>query len=90
MQQDQHKAAYDELKPLLAKNLQDSIGGEVQLAEGICLRKIGQADKAIAALNRFIDRKPKAYRWATVFMNWDWLTQNSNSLSKLTQRSSES
>lgn len=59
MQQDQHKAAYDELQPLLAKNLQDSIGGEVQLAEGICLRKIGQADKAIVALNRFIDRKPK-------------------------------
>jgi cellulose synthase operon protein C len=59
MQQDQHKAAYDELQPLIAKNLQDSIGGEVVLAEGICLRKIGQADKAVSALNRFLDRKPK-------------------------------
>jgi cellulose synthase operon protein C len=59
MQQDDHKAAYAELQPLLAKNLQDSIGGEVVLAEGICLRKIGQPDKAVAALGRFLERKPK-------------------------------
>lgn len=59
MQQDQHQAAYDELQPLLARNLQDSIGGEVNLAEGICLRKLAQSDKAVVALNRFLDRQPK-------------------------------
>ncbi len=59
MQQDQHQAAYDELKPLLKKGLQDSIGSEAVLAEGICLRKLGQAEKSIAALNAFLQRSPK-------------------------------
>ncbi|MFO0942709.1 MAG: tetratricopeptide repeat protein [Pirellulales bacterium] len=59
MQQDQHQAAYDELKPLLKKGLQDSIGTEAVLAEGICLRKLGQAEKAVSALNAFLQRNPK-------------------------------
>lgn len=59
MQQDQHQAAYDELKPLLKKGLQDSIGTEAALAEGICLRKLGQAEKAVAALNAYLQRSPK-------------------------------
>ncbi|MBX3423703.1 MAG: tetratricopeptide repeat protein [Pirellulaceae bacterium] len=59
MQQNLHQQAYDELQPLLAKNLQDSIGSDAILAEGICLRKLGQSDQAVKALQRFLDRNPQ-------------------------------
>lgn len=56
MQQDQHEQALDELQPLLAKNLQDSIGSDALLAEGICLRRLGRPQQALDSLKQFISR----------------------------------
>ena len=58
MQQDKFQPALDALKPLLAENRQDSIAMEAILAQGVCLRKLGQIDDAHLALKRFMDAKP--------------------------------
>lgn len=58
MQQDKYAPALERLKPLLDQRLQDSIGLEAKLAEGVCLRKTGKVKEAIASLEDFLSQKP--------------------------------
>ncbi len=58
MQQDQYAQAFEELQPLLKKDLRDSIGSEALLAEGVCLRNLDKPEAAEDAFRRFLDRKP--------------------------------
>lgn len=58
MQQDKYAAARKELEPLLAADRTDSISQEAQLADGVCLRKLGKTADAIAALDKFLKASP--------------------------------
>ncbi|MEZ6135141.1 MAG: tetratricopeptide repeat protein [Pirellulaceae bacterium] len=58
MQQDNYESALQQLQPLVAQNLRDSIGSEAKLAEGVCLRKLGKVDASIDSLNQFLATKP--------------------------------
>lgn len=59
MQKEQYAAALEELDQIAASNLPDSISLETQLARGLCLRKTGQTQDAITALNKFLNQKPR-------------------------------
>lgn len=59
MQQEQYAAALKELDQIAASNLPDSISLETQLARGLCLRKTGKTQEAIAALNKFLSQNPR-------------------------------
>lgn len=58
MQLNQYEQALTRLKPLLAQRLRDSIGVDAKLAEGICLRKLGNPEAAVKALEEFVELKP--------------------------------
>lgn len=58
MQQDKYEAARKELEPLLVAGRTDAISQEALLAEGVCLRKLGQPTEALAALDKFMSAKP--------------------------------
>jgi cellulose synthase operon protein C len=58
MQQDKYDAARKELEPLLAAGRKDAISQEALLAEGVCLRKLGKPNDALAAIEKFLEAKP--------------------------------
>ncbi len=58
MQQEKYAPALQRLQPLLNQRLQDSIGLEAKLAEGVCLRKTGKVAEAITSLGEFLAEKP--------------------------------
>ncbi len=58
MQQDKHQAALVRLQKLLRAGAEGVIGDEARLAEGVCLRKLGQVDQAVRSLRSFLRSSP--------------------------------
>ncbi len=58
MQQEKYEPARKELEPLLVAGRSDAISQEALLAEGVCLRKLGNPADALAALEKFMSAKP--------------------------------
>ena len=58
MQQEKYEPARKELESLLVAGRSDSISQEAQLADGVCLRKLGKPTEALAAFEKFIADKP--------------------------------
>ena len=58
MQQEKYAEARKELQPLLSGGRTDSISQEALLAEGVCLRKTGNAKDALEVLDQFLTGKP--------------------------------
>ncbi len=58
MQQEKYDLARKELEPLLSSGRSDSITQEAFLADGVCLRKLGKPEEALAVLEKFLQMKP--------------------------------
>lgn len=58
MQNEDYQPALEQLAPLLAQRSTDSIAVEAQLAEGICLSKLGRSREAIVSLEKFLGMSP--------------------------------
>ncbi len=58
MQKEDYAQALQRLQPLLELRLNDSIGQEAKLAEGVCLRKTDKVKQSIESLTAYLASKP--------------------------------